>query len=101
MIERFAKARSPFWIWHGVEMIAVMLAMVRTDPFMSEKLWAGVTTSGTIPYSRLTRDPLLPEWVASQLSDDEKHQAFAEGSMLDMDTAARLARKAAEGLAAI
>lgn len=101
MIERFAKARSPFWIWHGVEMIAVMLAMARTDPFMSEKLWAGVTTSGTIPYSRLTRDPLLPEWVASQLSDEGMRQAFAEGSMLDMDTAARLARKAAEGLAAI
>lgn len=101
MIERFAKGRSPFWIWHGVEMIAVMLAMVRTAPFTSEKLWAGVTTSGTIPYARLTRDPELPEWVAAQLGDEEMRRAFAEGSSLDMDTAAREARKAAEAMAAL
>ena len=101
MIERFAKARSPFWIWHGVEMIAVLLAMARTDPYMSEKLWAGVTTSGTIPYARLTRQPELPEWVASQLSEAEMRSAFSEGSMLDMDTAARQARKAAESLASL
>ncbi len=100
MIERFAKGRSPFWIWHGVEMIAGMLAMARIDPYTSEKLWAGVTTSGTIPYARLTRQPENPEWVASQLSDEEMQRAFAEGSMLDMDTAARQARKAAESLAA-
>lgn len=99
MIERFVKGRSPFWIWHGVEMIAVMLAMVRMDPYTSEKLWAGVTTSGTIPYSRLTRNPELPEWVASQLSEDEMRRAFAEGSLLDMDVAARDARKAAEQMA--
>ena len=99
MIERFAKGRSPFWIWHGVEMIAVMLAMVRIDPFTSEKLWAGVTTSGTIPYARLTRDPELPKWVASQLNEDEMRQAIAEGSLLEMDVAVREARKAAEQMA--
>jgi DNA-binding SARP family transcriptional activator len=99
MIERFAKGRSPFWIWHGVEMIAVLLAMARTDPYTSEKLWTGVTASGTVPYSRLTRDPRLPEWVGSQLTDEERRRARAEGSELDMDAAARQARKAAEGLA--
>ena len=99
MIERFAKCRSPFWIWHGVEMVAVMLAMVRIEPYTSEKLWAGVTESGTIPYSRLTRDPRLPAWVATQLTEDERRQAFAEGSQLDMDAAVREASKAAARMA--
>lgn len=99
MIERFARGRSPFWIWHGVEIVAVMLAMARMDPFTSEKLWAGVTASGTIPYSRLTRNPELPVWVASQLTSDQQLQAISEGSLLDMDAAVLEARKAAEQLA--
>lgn len=99
-VERFVKGRSPFWIWHVVEVVAVVLAMFRTQPFVSEKLWAAVTASGTVPFARLTRDPANPEWVASQLTADERRQAAREAAELDMDTAAREARKAAEQLAA-
>lgn len=99
MIERLARTRSPFWIWHGVEVVAVMLAMVRMEPFTSETLWAAVTASGRTPFSRLTRNPALPEWVASQLDDDERRRAVQLGSCLDMDAAALEARKAAERMA--
>ena len=99
MIERLVRTRSPFWIWYGVEVVGVMLAMVRIEPFTAEKLWASVTASGWTPFSRTARRPELPEWVAAQLSDEERRRAVAEGSVLDMDAAAREARKAAKRMA--
>ena len=96
MIERMVRVRSPHWVWHGVEAIANMLAMVRMEPFTSEMLWAAVSAAGRPPLSRVLRDPTLPVWVATQLSDREMDDAVAQGSGMDMDVAARAARKAAE-----
>ena len=96
MIERMVRVRSPHWIWHGVEVIANMLAMVRIDPYTSELLWAAVSASGRPPFSRVTRDPTLPIWVASQLNDEQRQEAARVGSALGMDEAANQARKAAE-----
>ncbi len=96
MIERMVRVRSPHWVWHGVEAIANMLAMVRMEPFTSEMLWAAVSAAGRPPLSRVLRDPTLPVWVATQLSDREMQNAAAQGSGMDMDVAARAARKAAE-----
>ncbi len=96
LIERIVRVRSPHWVWHGVEVIANMLAMVRMEPFASEMLWAAVSAAGRPPFSRVTRDPTLPVWVATQLSEGEMQEAAAQGSGMDMDVAAREARKAAE-----
>ncbi len=96
MIERMVRVRSPHWVWHGVEAIATMLAMVRIDPFTSEMLWAAVSAAGRPPLSRVLRDPTLPAWVATQLTDLEIDDAVNRGSGMDMDVAARAARKAAE-----
>lgn len=99
-IERVVRIRSPHWVWHAVEIVANMLAMVRIQPFDSEMLWAAVSASGRPPFARVTRDPTLPTWVASQLSDDERREAADRGSVMDMDVAAREARKAAERMSA-
>lgn len=96
MIERMVRLRSPGLVWHGVEIIANLLAMVRVEPYSSEMLWSAVTNSGSTPYSRWARDPTLPPWVTAQLSDDERARAAAEGASLDIDAAALAARKAAE-----
>ncbi|MFN3258915.1 MAG: BTAD domain-containing putative transcriptional regulator [Ilumatobacter sp.] len=100
MIERMVRVRSPHWVWHGVEVIGVMLAMLRMESYTSERLWAAVSSSGRPPFARLTRNPELPAWVASQLSDEQRRQAFDDGSGLTMDVAAIEARKAAERIAA-
>ncbi len=100
MIERMVRLRSPGLVWHGVEVIANMLAMVRVDPYASEMLWSAVTNSGYSPYSRVARDPTLPPWVADQLSDDDRRRAASEGASLDFDGAAVAARKAAERMSA-
>ncbi len=100
MIERMVRLRSPGLVWHGVEIIANMLAMVRVEPFESEMLWAAVTQSGFSPYARVARDPTLPPWVAAQLTDDDRRRAAVEGASLDIDAAARAARKAAERMSA-
>ena len=96
MIERMVRVRSPHWVWHGVEAIANLLAVVRMEPFTSEMLWAAVSAAGRPPLSRVFRDPSWPVWVATQLSDGEMQDAAAQGSVMDMDVAARAARKAAE-----
>ena len=100
MIERMVRVRSPHWVWHGVEVIGVMLAMLRMEPYTSERLWAAVSSAGRPPFARLTRNPELPAWVASQLSDDQRRQAIDDGAALTMDVAAIEARKAAERMAA-
>ena len=100
MIERMVRVRSPHWVWHGVEVIGVMLAMLRMEPYTSERLWAAVSSAGRPPFARLTRNPELPAWVASQLSDDQRRQAIDDGTALTMDVAAIEARKAAERMAA-
>ena len=100
MIERMVRLRSPHLVWHGIEVIANMLAMVRFDPFASEMLWAAVSASGVTPFSRVARNPDLPIWVASQLTEDEARQAAADGERLELDAAARVARKAAERMSA-
>lgn len=100
MIERMVRVRSPHWVWHGVEVIGVMLAMLRMEPYTSERLWAAVSSAGRPPFARLTRNPELPAWVASQLSDEQRRQAIDDGSGLTMDVAAVEARKAAERMAA-
>ena len=100
MIERMIRLRSPGLVWHGVEVIANMLAMVRVEPYASAMLWSAVTNAGFSPFSRVLRDPTLPQWVAAQLSDDDHRRAVAEGASLDIDAAARDARKAAERLSA-
>ncbi len=101
MIERMVRLRSPGLVWHGVEVIANMLAMVRVEPYASDMLWSAVTSSGFTPFSRWARDPTLPPWVIAQLSDDERSRASAEGASLDIDAAALAARKAAERMSAV
>lgn len=99
-IERMLRLRSPHWVWHGVEVTANMLAIVQMEPFLSEVLWAAVDATGRPPFSRLSRRQEWPNWVAAQLSDDERREAAIEGSQMSMDVAAREARKAAERMSA-
>ena len=98
MLERMERVRSDFRVWHGVEAIANMLAMLRLDPFVSEMLWTAVTTTGHLPFSRMTRDERLPVWVAGHLTDEERRAAQARGCQMDRDEAAAEARKAAEAM---
>jgi hypothetical protein len=38
MIERFVRIRLPFYVWHGVESIGIMLAMLRMEPLVAQTL---------------------------------------------------------------
>ncbi len=99
MIERVIRLRSPGFIWHSVDSVASMLAMLGIEPFTSVTLWAGIDAHPT--HATWYRNPKWPDAVAAQLTEDERATAQLEGVKLSADEAARLALKAAETIASL
>lgn len=98
-LELVLRQRADQMFWSLMESIAGLLAVMHREPAASAMLWAAVDATSYTPSNRVARDanyPHFSEWVESQLSPTELERARERGTGLDLDAAARLARKAIE-----
>ena len=86
-------------VWSVIEAIANLLVVMNREPETSALLWAAVEATDIAPFTRVVRHAEHPRWVEARLSATELEHARATGRTLDMDEAAREARKTIERFA--